>query len=38
LGFASSLLTYVVPMAGIVLIQMSGTFRFMLEPLVRVLR
>jgi len=37
-GFASSLLTYVVPMAGIVLIQMSGAFRFMLEPLVRVLR
>jgi hypothetical protein len=37
-GFASSLLTYVVPMVGIVLIQMSGAFRFMLEPLVRVLR
>jgi hypothetical protein len=37
-GFASSFLQYVVPVIGIVAIQLSGTFRFLLEPILRVLQ
>ncbi|HEY7424537.1 MAG TPA: hypothetical protein VH682_09940 [Gemmataceae bacterium] len=36
--FVSSIFTYVVPLGTIVVLQMSGAFRFLLEPLVRMLR
>jgi hypothetical protein len=36
--FVSSVFTYVVPMGTVVALQMSGAFRFLLEPLVRILR
>jgi hypothetical protein len=36
--FVSSVLTYVVPMGTVIALQMSGAFRFLLEPLVRLVR
>ena len=36
--FVSSIFTYVVPLGTIVILQWSGAFRFLLEPLVRMLR
>jgi hypothetical protein len=37
-GFISSVFTYVVPVVSIVALQLSGAFRFMLEPILRVLK
>jgi hypothetical protein len=37
-GFVSSFFTYIVPMGTVVALQMSGTFRFLLEPLVHLVR
>jgi hypothetical protein len=37
-GFISSVFTYIVPAVLIVALQLSGTFRFMLEPVLRVLK
>jgi hypothetical protein len=33
--FATSILTYIVPMGTVIALQISGAFRFLLEPLVR---
>jgi hypothetical protein len=38
LGFLNSVFTYVVPALGIVTLQLSGGFRFLLEPILRVLK
>jgi hypothetical protein len=37
-GFVHSVFTYIVPAVSIVALQLSGTFRFLLEPIVRVLK
>jgi hypothetical protein len=37
-GFVGSFFTYVVPILGIVTLQLTGTFRFLLEPILRVLK
>jgi hypothetical protein len=37
-GFIHSVFTYVVPTVGVVALQLTGTFRFLLEPLLRVLK
>jgi hypothetical protein len=37
-GFISSVFTYIVPTLSVVTLQLSGAFRFMLEPLLRVLK
>jgi hypothetical protein len=38
MGFIRSVFTFVVPTVSLVALQLSGTFRFLLEPVVRVLR
>jgi hypothetical protein len=37
-GFISSVFTYIVPAVSIVAFQLSGTFRFLLEPILRILK
>ncbi|MCE9532868.1 MAG: hypothetical protein K8T89_17360, partial [Planctomycetes bacterium] len=37
-GFVGSFLTYVVPVIGILAAQLSGSFRWLLEPLLRVMK
>ena len=37
-GFVGSMMTYVVPVLGVVAAQLSGSFRWALEPLLRVLK
>jgi hypothetical protein len=37
-GFLTSFCTYVLPTLGILALQLSGTFRFLIEPVLRVLR
>jgi hypothetical protein len=37
-GFVGSFFTYVVPTVGVIALQWSGAFRFMIEPILRVLR
>jgi hypothetical protein len=37
-NFISSLFTYALPALGVVVVQLSGAFRFVFEPLLRVLR
>jgi hypothetical protein len=38
IGFFSSIFTYIVPVVSVVALQVFGAFRFMLEPILRVLR
>jgi hypothetical protein len=37
-GFLGSVFTYIVPVAGILTAQLSGSFRWLLEPLLRVMK
>src|SRR5262249_49065538 len=37
-GFVQSIFTYILPAASIIAIQLSGQFRFLLEPILRVLK
>jgi hypothetical protein len=37
-GFIGSFFTYIVPVAGVVTAQLSGSFRWVLEPLLRVMK
>ena len=37
-GLIGSFLTYVVPAAGVLFAQLSGSFRWLLEPLLRVMK
>lgn len=37
-GFLGSFLTYIVPVAGVLAAQLSGSFRWLLEPLLRVMK
>jgi len=37
-GFLGSFLTYIVPAAGVLAAQLSGSFRWLLEPLLRVMK
>ncbi|HVK12727.1 MAG TPA: hypothetical protein VM597_28510, partial [Gemmataceae bacterium] len=37
-GFLGSVFTYIVPVAGILAAQLSGSFRWLLEPLLRVMK
>lgn len=37
-GFLGSFLTYIVPVAGVLTAQLSGSFRWILEPLLRVMK
>jgi hypothetical protein len=37
-GFLGSFFTYIVPAAGVLIAQLSGSFRWLLEPLVRVMK
>ncbi len=37
-GFISSFLTYIVPIVGLLAAQLSGSFRWLLEPLLRVMK
>jgi hypothetical protein len=37
-GFLGSFMTYIVPVAGVLTAQLSGSFRWLLEPLLRVMK
>lgn len=37
-GFLGSVLTYIVPVAGVLTAQLSGSFRWLLEPVMRVMK
>jgi hypothetical protein len=37
-GFLGSFFTYIVPAAGVLVAQLSGSFRWVLEPLLRVMK
>jgi hypothetical protein len=37
-GFLGSFFTYIVPVAGVLVAQLSGSFRWLLEPLMRVMK
>jgi hypothetical protein len=37
-GFIGSFFTYIVPAAGVAAAQLSGSFRWLLEPLMRVMK
>ena len=37
-GFIGSFFTYIVPVAGVLAAQLSGSFRWLLEPLLRVMK
>jgi hypothetical protein len=37
-GFLASFFTYIVPAVGVLAAQLSGSFRWLLEPLLRVMK
>jgi hypothetical protein len=37
-SFIGSFFTYIVPVAGVLAAQLSGSFRWLLEPLLRVMK
>ncbi len=37
-GFIGSFLTYIVPIVGVLVAQLSGSFRWLLEPIMRVMK